>query len=438
MPGIVTVSICVCFSCHHATTRVVFGVGLDDTFIIMGEYSRTDPRKTPKQRVVETVEVVGLSIFVTTLTTMTAFALGTMSEVPAIRWLCYYALPTIFIDFLLQTTCFISLLVLDERRVQANKQDCCFCCIVDRRAKERELTKKSESNSKSPEAGQGQNHGPVATDQAQRLPSTSESSEGYISIPPKSYQEQFMVTYVDFLMKGWVKAVVIVIFVVYLGLAMYSATLLEQEFKAEDIVPNDSYVTGFLHSANEYSVQVIPGKSTPIQRLVMKTEFSRGSYMSVAVAMSLTVGAYFRNVDQSEEGIQQQMRDYIYDLGNLTQLGESPPFCWVTDFVQFEQQKEELAETAGTLTFQQKLDFALSIPAIKEVYGSDIVRDGETGNVTASRCWFFMKNMTVAEVDEQTHMLESQRNVSRSHPVSKGQSEFAFFSFSIWYIIWVS
>ena len=230
--------------------NAVFGVGLDDTFIIMGEYGRTNPRKNPVDRVCETMEVVGLSIFVTTLTTMTAFALGTMSEVPAIRWLCYYALPTILIDFLLQTTCFISLLVLDEQRIQANKKDCCFCVTVDRMERERGYTKESESKHNSSVDGQNEDGQEVSNERELRRMVSSTDSSDYVTLPPKSYQERFMVLYVDFLMKGWVKAIVIVSFVVYLGLAMYSATLLKQEFKAEDIVPKDSYVKGFLHGAN--------------------------------------------------------------------------------------------------------------------------------------------------------------------------------------------
>ena len=130
------------------------------------------------------------------------------------------------------------------------------------------------------------------------------------------------------------------------------------------------------------------------------------------------------------------MRDYLHELGNLTQIGEQPPFCWVTDFAKIEEQNEGVAAAIGNLSFEQKLDVALSIPSIKEVYGSDIVRD-ENGNVTASRCWFFVKNLTMARVEQQTKMLESQRNVSRTHPANANRSEFAFFTFSVWYIIWV-
>lgn len=60
---------------------VIFGVGLDAIFIITGEYSRSDPSKCPIKRVEETMQVVGLSIFVTTLTTTLAFALGSLSAV---------------------------------------------------------------------------------------------------------------------------------------------------------------------------------------------------------------------------------------------------------------------------------------------------------------------------------------------------------------------
>lgn len=124
---------------------VVFGVGLDDTFIIMGEWERTNPKMDVVDRVCATMKVVGLSIFVTTLTTMMAFGLGIMSDVPCIRWLCMYALPTIFIGFMFQIGFFISLLVLDERRIQQNKRDCCFCTAVPIEHRERGYTKETYS-----------------------------------------------------------------------------------------------------------------------------------------------------------------------------------------------------------------------------------------------------------------------------------------------------
>lgn len=85
----------------------VFGVGLDDTFIITGAYFRTDPDKEPAERIREAMQDIGLSISVTTITTMFAFILGCMSTIPAIYWLNLYAFPTILIDYLFQTTFFV-------------------------------------------------------------------------------------------------------------------------------------------------------------------------------------------------------------------------------------------------------------------------------------------------------------------------------------------
>lgn len=55
---------------------MVFGVGLDDIFIITGAYFRTGPSKETIPRIRETMEEVGNSISLTTITTTVAFLLG--------------------------------------------------------------------------------------------------------------------------------------------------------------------------------------------------------------------------------------------------------------------------------------------------------------------------------------------------------------------------
>lgn len=79
---------------------IMFGIGLDDAFIIMGAYHRT--KGEIMDRVYETIEEVGASIFLTTFTSMLAFGLGCISTVPGIQSLCLYAVPTLFFNFLYQ------------------------------------------------------------------------------------------------------------------------------------------------------------------------------------------------------------------------------------------------------------------------------------------------------------------------------------------------
>jgi Patched family len=69
---------------------LMFGIGLDDSFIIYGCYNRLDPRLDPVVRIEKTIDDVGLSIFLTTFTTSLAFFTGTFSNIPAVAWVCWY------------------------------------------------------------------------------------------------------------------------------------------------------------------------------------------------------------------------------------------------------------------------------------------------------------------------------------------------------------
>ena len=78
----------------------MFGIGLDDIFIIICEYERLDPSKNAVDRIQEIIDITGISIFLTTLTSVLAFASGCLSSVPIVKWLCLYAFTTIMTIFL--------------------------------------------------------------------------------------------------------------------------------------------------------------------------------------------------------------------------------------------------------------------------------------------------------------------------------------------------
>jgi len=59
---------CLLTSKFDSTCQV--GIGLDDTFIICNAFSRTDPSNDVVDRIVEVIEGVGSSIFVSTLSTL--------------------------------------------------------------------------------------------------------------------------------------------------------------------------------------------------------------------------------------------------------------------------------------------------------------------------------------------------------------------------------
>jgi Sterol-sensing domain of SREBP cleavage-activation len=111
---------------------VVFGIGLDDVFIFMGSYERTDRRKETVDRIEETVKDIGLSITLTSLTSAVAFGTSAISSVPAVQWLSLYSFPAVIFVFVYQMTCFVACIALDDERVRARRRDICCWVKVER------------------------------------------------------------------------------------------------------------------------------------------------------------------------------------------------------------------------------------------------------------------------------------------------------------------
>ncbi|CAB9528936.1 Pick C1-like protein 1 [Seminavis robusta] len=355
---------------------IVFGVGLDDTFIIMGSYLRTDNTLDTVERVRLTMEDVGTSITTTTVTTMTAFILGLTSSVPAIYWLCLCAFPTIFIDFIYQITFFVAIVVLDEERIKQNRED--ICCCAKRPDVQLDGTSTDEINNQAASVG--------------------------VVVQERHIADRIMASYAKFLMRPVVKGIVIVMFAYFFALCVYRTTMLTQEFDVTDLFPIGSYATDVLDAIQTYQER------------------------------SLQVEIYFRDVNQSDPVIQSQMLEFVDQIAELPPFGEGPPVCWVRDFQTMRD--SEYFSVVADLTFEEQVAFALEIPEIKEAYGMDIVH--ENGNISASRCIIVMRNSFLDAVDDQISVLNDQRAVTDAFPINQGRpvgSE-AFFTFNQIYLMW--
>ncbi|CAB9502757.1 Protein patched homolog 1 [Seminavis robusta] len=459
---------------HQMLPFVIFGIGLDDTFIITGAYFRTDPQAHVQDRIRTTMQEVGWSISVTTLTTVFAFSLGYFtSSFPGVHWLCLSAMATISIDFYFQITFFVALLVLDEQRVQAKHKDCCFWIplvvedttpqeqqdddmlvlhaknIVDvdellelEEEEEEELEEEEEEqikkvSTKDNVTSSSTTEKTLAADEMERNDvvhkgesmghESGENNHEDSPVDTRPIPERIMSRYADILLCPKTKVLVLAVFATFFAYCCWSVTCLTQEFDVGDYVRDDSYLKNVFTSLHEYSSVVRP------------------------------MALYFRHVDQSSPAMQQQMIDYVEamealpqvlaleeDDNNLTSstleagftggVDKIRPFCWVRDFQQLEQllvdQPPIVLATFQNMTFNEKLDFALSDKILREVYGQDIIRDDE-GNILASRCFLFLQDLDLKDVEAQIDMLFDQRSVSESQPVNQQihhQHDWAFFA----------
>jgi len=400
-------------------------VGLDDTFIITGAYFRStamDPNRNKSNnndnndidtaiilRIQNTMMEIGASIILTTITTTLAFFMGWLtSSIPNIQWLCLYALFAISIDFIYQITFFIAILVLDERRIQAQRYDCCICFVKQQPEDDHDDENNKDDNNTGDNEDENNNNG---TELATTYNNNGCSNHA-ITLP-----ERFMEWYGHQLLRPRVKLFVLLGFTTFLGYCAYSATLLTQEFVPADFLPQDSYAQSFLEASASYTTS------------------------------RLRVATFFRDIDQSDPNVREQMIQFIHDLSNMPQINKAPDFCWVTDLDELlsgnetdpeHQDLVDLLQLQGNLTFSQQLDLLLAIPAIQDVYGDDIARFEDTGEIEASRCVFSINGVDVNKVEEQIKFLADQRRLTASQPLNAGrQDRFAGFSFDPIFFLWV-
>lgn len=103
---------------------LVLAVGVDNIFILCHEYQRRvelGQDESIEERTAKTLGKMGPSILLSSLSETIAFGLGTMVTMPAVSSFAMMAAIAVFIDFLLQVTCFVSCLALDARRVKVKR-----------------------------------------------------------------------------------------------------------------------------------------------------------------------------------------------------------------------------------------------------------------------------------------------------------------------------
>ncbi|KAL1306209.1 hypothetical protein AAFC00_004306 [Neodothiora populina] len=110
---------------------LVLAVGVDNIFLIVHEFERVNISHADEpvsERVGRALGRMGPSILLSASTETVAFALGAAVGMPAVRNFAAYAAGAVFINALLQITMFISVLALNQRRVEAGRADC-FPCV---------------------------------------------------------------------------------------------------------------------------------------------------------------------------------------------------------------------------------------------------------------------------------------------------------------------
>ncbi|XP_066513297.1 NPC intracellular cholesterol transporter 1-like [Hoplias malabaricus] len=188
---------------------LVLAVGVDNIFIIVQTFQR-DVRMQHEelhQQIGRILGDVAPSMFLSSISETVAFFLGSLSNMPAVKTFSCFAALAVFIDFLLQISCFVSLLGLDIKRQERNRLDI-LCCV-----------KLSE--------GQEQ------------------KTEGVLF-------RFFKKVYAPSLLKEWVRPLVVAVFVGMMSFSIAVTDKIEIGLDQRLSMPDDSYVLEYFGNLTEY------------------------------------------------------------------------------------------------------------------------------------------------------------------------------------------
>nr|XP_033342938.1 NPC intracellular cholesterol transporter 1 isoform X2 [Megalopta genalis] len=190
---------------------LVLAVGVDNIFILVQTHQREGrrPNESISEHIGRTLGQVGPSMLLTSVSESCCFFLGGLSDMPAVRAFALYAGMALLVDFLLQVTCFVSLLALDTIRQANNRLD--VCCFI---------------------------HG-------------SKKDTGDEVINGILYK-LFKVAYVPLLLKKWVRAVVMLVFFGWLCSSIAVVPHIEIGLDQELSMPEDSFVLKYFKFLNSY------------------------------------------------------------------------------------------------------------------------------------------------------------------------------------------
>lgn len=201
---------------------IVLAVGVDNIFLIVHEFNRVNishPDDVVEVRISKAMGRMGPSILFSALTETISFALGAFVGMPAVRNFAIYAAGAVFINAILQVTMFVSVLTLNQIRVEDARADCFPCIQV----------------------------------KAARVHLDGSNNARFYEAPQDSLLQQFIrKVYAPALLGKKVKAAIVVIFA---GLFAASIALIPEVslgLDQRDAIPDGSYLIPYFNDLYDY------------------------------------------------------------------------------------------------------------------------------------------------------------------------------------------
>uniref|UniRef100_A0AAF5CWZ9 SSD domain-containing protein n=2 Tax=Strongyloides stercoralis TaxID=6248 RepID=A0AAF5CWZ9_STRER len=121
-------------------------IGIDDSFLLLSSWHDSSRKLEYNKRLEKTLLKAGLSITITSLTDSLAFLIGSLAELLAVKYFCYYSAVAVFFIWIYSLTIYVSILGYLGKKEEKGKN--CFLLWKDINPKENNNTIDSLENEK--------------------------------------------------------------------------------------------------------------------------------------------------------------------------------------------------------------------------------------------------------------------------------------------------
>ncbi|KAL5706153.1 NPC intracellular cholesterol transporter 1 [Ranunculus cassubicifolius] len=193
---------------------LVLAVGVDNMCILVHAVKRQKLELPLEERISNALVEVGPSITLASLSEVLAFAVGSFIPMPACRVFSMFAALAVLLDFLLQVTAFVALIVFDFLRAEDRRIDC-FPCI--------------------------------------RIPLSSDHSDKGNGQGERGLLARYMKEIHAPIITHWgVKVAVIAVFTAFSFASIALCTRIQPGLEQQIVLPQDSYLQGYFSNISEY------------------------------------------------------------------------------------------------------------------------------------------------------------------------------------------
>lgn len=352
-----------------AAPFLMIGIGIDDTFVMLAAWRRTSIMKPVPERMAATLSEAAVSITITSLTDMISFFIGILSPFPSVQIFCIYSGFAVVFTFVFHLTFFTGCVAISGYCEQRNLHSI-FCCKV-------QPLSKSANRS-----------------WLYRALCTGGVDPDDPYNPVDNPEHGCMSWFRDYLAAALncrpVKAIIILIFAVYLAGALYGLTTLEEGLDRRKLSKNDSYSIVF-YDRQDYYFREFPYR---IQVVV------NGEY------------------NYSDPVIQQQVENLTRALEASSYISSDPIYTgsWLRSFLNFVNDNEvDLGIDIKTeKSFIKTLKDTWLGPT--NTFSLDVKFDKAEEHIVASR--FLIQAVNVSGTNQEKDMVKQLRRICVESPLN--------------------